>query len=99
MSNENLEAGYYKLFLLFLEENGAKIEVTPYAAAALLLKVTVTIFKLECLTQCSVSQPFSLCLTILVDKNDYGSKNFNLTLLPKWILSKTIKMINKYVVD
>jgi hypothetical protein len=41
MSNENLEAGFYKLFLLFLEENGAKIEVTPYAAAALLLKVTV----------------------------------------------------------
>ena len=83
MSNENLEAGYYKLFLLFLEENGAKIEVTPYAAAALLLKVTITISQLACLTQCSVSQPFTLCLIILVNKNIYGSRSFNLTLLSK----------------
>ena len=39
MSDDNLVAGFYFLFLSFLKEKGQIIDVTPYAAAGLLQKV------------------------------------------------------------
>ena len=38
-SNENLESGFYKLFLAFLDANDATIEIDPVDVAALLKQV------------------------------------------------------------
>jgi hypothetical protein len=43
MSDETLEAGFYKLYLDFLAENNVTIGVTPYATAQL-LKVGIFFF-------------------------------------------------------
>jgi len=38
-SNENLESGFYRLFLSFLDENDEILDISPYAVSALLKKV------------------------------------------------------------